>query len=235
MPTRKLRLRRGLGGLARHSTTQMKSRVTQISSGPFPYKSHTLRTGDFGRHVFTAAVSIACCSIRDSPPPNNALQRTEAGGGVCSEIHVLRRQPPSLSLGPLGVLRTSTRHSMNRRSTATWLGTYFVLLLPSLFIAAFIWQERVCGVLYYCSDSLPWELFCPGPFAHLDAGRYGHTGDYYVASEARLEQIRWCLLCAAGIVPALLLWPLSKLIPRYRTPNHALQRTEAGVGPVSSS
>ena len=35
-------------------------------------------------------------------PPNNALQRTEAGGGVFSAIHVLRRQPPSLSLGPLG-------------------------------------------------------------------------------------------------------------------------------------
>ena len=31
-----------------------------------------------------------------------ALQRTEAGGGVSFDIHVLRRQPLSLSLSPLG-------------------------------------------------------------------------------------------------------------------------------------
>ena len=31
-----------------------------------------------------------------------ALQRTEAGGGAFSAIHVLRRQPPSLSLSPSG-------------------------------------------------------------------------------------------------------------------------------------
>ena len=34
--------------------------------------------------------------------PNNALQRTEAGGRLFSELHVLRRQPPSLSLEALG-------------------------------------------------------------------------------------------------------------------------------------
>ena len=38
----------------------------------------------------------------NGPSPNNALQRTEAGGGVFSVFHVLRRQPPSLSLSPLG-------------------------------------------------------------------------------------------------------------------------------------
>ena len=36
--------------------------------------------------------------------PNHALQRTEAGGRVSLAIHVLRRQPLSLSLGPLGAL-----------------------------------------------------------------------------------------------------------------------------------
>ena len=37
----------------------------------------------------------------NGPSPNHALQRTEAGG-VFSVFHVLRRQPLSLSLGPLG-------------------------------------------------------------------------------------------------------------------------------------
>ncbi len=38
----------------------------------------------------------------DSPAPNHALQRTEAGVGVFSVYHVFPRQPLSLSLGPLG-------------------------------------------------------------------------------------------------------------------------------------
>ena len=38
--------------------------------------------------------------------PNNALQRTEAGGGVCLELHVLLRQPLSLSLDSLGTAST---------------------------------------------------------------------------------------------------------------------------------
>ena len=36
--------------------------------------------------------------------PNKALQRTEAGGRVFFAIHVLLRQPPSLSLDSLGAL-----------------------------------------------------------------------------------------------------------------------------------
>jgi hypothetical protein len=36
--------------------------------------------------------------------PNNALQRTEAGGGVFPVLHALLRQPPSLSLDSLGPL-----------------------------------------------------------------------------------------------------------------------------------
>lgn len=37
--------------------------------------------------------------------PNNALQRTESGGRLFCVFHALRRQPPSLSLGPLGAAR----------------------------------------------------------------------------------------------------------------------------------
>ena len=37
-----------------------------------------------------------------SHAPNNALQRTEAGGRLFLAFHVLRRQPPSLSLSSLG-------------------------------------------------------------------------------------------------------------------------------------
>ena len=37
-----------------------------------------------------------------SHAPNHALQRTEAGGGLCSEYRVLLRQPLSLSLDSLG-------------------------------------------------------------------------------------------------------------------------------------
>ena len=44
----------------------------------------------------------SCQPASEFPRPNNALQRTEAGGRLFSPIYVLRRQPPSLSLGPLG-------------------------------------------------------------------------------------------------------------------------------------
>ena len=47
------------------------------------------------------------------PPPNNALQRTAAGGRAFSAIHVLRRQPPSLSLSSLGVQPSSPVTSAN--------------------------------------------------------------------------------------------------------------------------
>ena len=40
-----------------------------------------------------------CGSKPNRPPPNKALQRTEASGRLFSVIHFLRRQPPSLSLG----------------------------------------------------------------------------------------------------------------------------------------
>ena len=48
------------------------------------------------------------------PRPNHALQRTEAGGGASSEIHVLFRQPPSLSLDSLG-------HQIMTANTSTFL------------------------------------------------------------------------------------------------------------------
>ena len=49
------------------------------------------------------------------PPPNHALQRTEAGGRVFSAIHVLHRQPPSLSLSSLGP--ESLSQEVRRRSS----------------------------------------------------------------------------------------------------------------------
>ena len=40
-------------------------------------------------------------ALNDNPlTPDNALQRTEAGGGAFSVFRVLRRQPPALGLGP---------------------------------------------------------------------------------------------------------------------------------------
>ncbi len=48
--------------------------------------------------------SFVSASSGRVPSPNNALQRTEAGGRLFSVFHVLRRQPLSLSLGPLGPL-----------------------------------------------------------------------------------------------------------------------------------
>jgi hypothetical protein len=44
------------------------------------------------------------------PPPNNALQRTEAGSRLFSVYHAFLRQPPSLSLSPLGP--THAGHSL---------------------------------------------------------------------------------------------------------------------------
>ena len=51
-----------------------------------------------------SSVTAAMCGTLHPhyPPPNHALQRTEAGGRAFSAIHVLRRQPPSLSLEALG-------------------------------------------------------------------------------------------------------------------------------------
>ena len=60
---------------------------------PFPAAAPVIPPPVGGRFPFPAFRSHA---------PNNALQRTEAGGGAFSAIHVLRRQPPSLSLEALG-------------------------------------------------------------------------------------------------------------------------------------
>ena len=45
---------------------------------------------------------VASSSCTDTARPNHALQRTEAGGRVLSDLQPFLRQPLSLSLGPLG-------------------------------------------------------------------------------------------------------------------------------------
>ena len=47
-------------------------------------------------------MSVCGVSWEVHPPPNHALQRTEAGGKPCLVLHVSLRQPLSLSLSPLG-------------------------------------------------------------------------------------------------------------------------------------
>ena len=72
-----------------------------------PFQRHSCRPGVGEPRLGVvwaapASGSLVSASSGRVPSPNNALQRTEAGGGVFSAIHVLRRQPPSLSLSPLG-------------------------------------------------------------------------------------------------------------------------------------
>jgi hypothetical protein len=75
-----------------------------ISNGAHP----ALRRGGAGNvlgMVFIASsLRIRLHSHYSNSPavPNNALQRTEAGGGAFSVYDVLFRQPLSLSLSPLG-------------------------------------------------------------------------------------------------------------------------------------
>ena len=61
------------------------------------------RSGAGSLSFVSALLRLPSSCITALPPsPNNALQRTEAGGRLFSVVRVLRRQPPSLSLGPLG-------------------------------------------------------------------------------------------------------------------------------------
>ena len=68
--------------------------------------------GGFGSEGLRTLIEAAPESLSSiaRPWPNNALQRTEAGGGAFCVFSVLRRQPPPLSLSSLGGTRLFYAH-----------------------------------------------------------------------------------------------------------------------------
>ena len=104
--------------------------------------------------------------------PNNALQRTEAGGGLFSEIHVLHRQPLSLSLEALGGARA---HRNRSRSQITMTRTLF-LSLAILGVAPAVLLALVNLVVDVAS-----RFFRPVSFSFRTFGRNGAAFDFLPA------------------------------------------------------
>jgi hypothetical protein len=74
---------------------------------------------------------------------------------------------------------------------------YALLAAMALFAAACIWEHRVTGVLYRCTDSVPILDFIP-PFVHSG----GHTGDAYLVSQAQVYHTWYAYLGVSLAVPA---------------------------------
>ena len=74
--------------------------------------------------------------------PNHALQRTEAGGRLFCVFHVLRRQPPSLSLSPLGPGNLPARMLGWRACSRSSVGTPFLSASQSLRSSSHIASTR---------------------------------------------------------------------------------------------
>jgi len=91
---------------------------------------------------------------------------------------------------------------------------YLGLLIPSFIAATLLWQYCICGVFYYCSDSLPFELFSTGLFAHTEI-----SGDYYVLPQGVIRLIQILFITGALTLPALLIWIYSRFLKHeFRKP-----------------
>lgn len=81
---------------------------------------------------------------------------------------------------------------------------YVLLAAMAVFVAACVWEQRVVGVLYRCTDSVPILDFVP-PFVHSG----GHTGDAYLVPSAQVYRT-WCaylvVSLAIAAVPLLVLY-----------------------------
>jgi hypothetical protein len=82
------------------------------------------------------------------PKANNALQRTEAGGGLFLAFHVLLRQPLSLSLGPLGI---SMSFPVSTPDIARWCATLLavVFIVATLLFAYAVVASQMSGSATY--------------------------------------------------------------------------------------
>jgi WD40 repeat protein len=85
---------------------------------------------------------------------------------------------------------------------------YLASLLAAIFACALFWNERVNGILYYCSERYPLDFLVGPPFTH---SRSWTTGDHDVA---RPEAVLWlwrALWAGCILVPAVLVWIGHKL------------------------
>jgi len=79
----------------------------------------------------------------------------------------------------------------------------YVILLPIfLLLAAFIWAEKVSGVLYSCADSVGILDFIP-PFEHPN-----EIADVYYVPAWRVYLVWYLLVSGAILLPALMVGAL---------------------------
>ena len=86
---------------------------------------------------------------------------------------------------------------------------YLVLAVIALFVAASVWEHRVVGVFYRCSDSVPFFEFIP-PFVHS-----GQTGDAYLVPEDQVYRTWYAYIAASLLLPAVPIALLFVLHRRY--------------------
>ncbi len=77
---------------------------------------------------------------------------------------------------------------------------FCALTVISLLAAASIWECRVVGVLYRCSDSVPLLDFIP-PFVHP-----GEVGDLYLVSESLVYRTWYTYLGVSLLLPIVLIF-----------------------------
>jgi len=79
----------------------------------------------------------------------------------------------------------------------------YVILLPIFFLlAAFIWSQKVSGVLYWCSDSVGIFDFIP-PFVHPQ-----EFADHYLVAAWRVYLVWYLLVAGAILLPGLMIGAL---------------------------
>jgi hypothetical protein len=74
---------------------------------------------------------------------------------------------------------------------------YIILVMLAIFTAACVWEARVVGVLYRCTDNVPILDFIP-PFVHSG----GHTGDVYLVSKVQVYWTWYAYLGTSVLLPA---------------------------------
>ena len=120
-----------------------------VSAAPKSVFSASQSASAVPKSASAPSQSVRGSSCRLRALPNKALQRTEAGGGAFSVFHVFLRQPPSLSLSPLG--RSSPVYQYHLCHQEIALASLFVLL-------------ACCCSSSASTPLFPGFFFCSSPF-----------------------------------------------------------------------
>ena len=92
------------------------------------------------------------------------------------------------------------RHSTSPVAYAIF--AYVILVPIFLILAAFIWSQKVSGVLYWCSDSVGIFDFIP-PFVHPE-----EFADHYLVPAWRVYLVWYLLVAGAILLPAIMVGAL---------------------------